>query len=558
MTRLVIQRFGGVIPRYLSTVLNENMASEAFNVKLSNGGLLPFRYPQPIQEVAGTRCIKTLFRAKCCWLAFEESCVDVAQWLPSCERVYVTGVEDYPVSSKVSDDCGWDWKRVGLPVPNVFITATYPKDENGVELIPEIQPHISTSRSYLFTYVNSYGEEGSPSLPSNILMVNEGDVVELSLPEHNHEASWDIQSVRIYRTAATFTDGIKPVQEVAENYYFVDEVDISVTSYTDKKLSDELQETLESYQYTPPPKDLKNITALPDGVLVGSVGNQVWFSEPYNPQAWPVDYMLLLDDNVIDLKFAADHLFVLTDGCPYVVQQKVHEETKQRAVRRFEKSAPIISKKSAVSMHHGVIYACNDGLMLVSANNMSLLSKPWYSTDDWQALLPHTLIGAVVQGNYIGFTVKSGFLFNLNDGVENDGIQDNDLMPLTLTPNALFTDRDGTLLMAFGNIIHEWDRGAEFMPYKWRSKIKHLGGLHNMAAAKVMLADYPYPKKTTTPVKVTFISDDRDYLSREVVSSNAFRLPSNRRYMDIDVCVEGTVCVRQIELASSMKELASV
>lgn len=71
------------------------------------------------------------------------------------------------------------------------------------------------------------------------------------------------------------------------------------------------------------------------------------------------------------------------------------------------------------------------------------------------AFLPFVMAGAIVDGQYIGSTCNSAFLFDICDGTDNDGVSDNDHMPLTLTPNALHTARDGKLHLAFGNVIHE-------------------------------------------------------------------------------------------------------
>lgn len=86
----------------------------------------------------------------------------------------------------------------------------------------------------------------------------------------------------------------------------------------------------------------------------------------------------------------------------------------------------------------------------------------------------------------------------------------------------------------------------------------HLGGLTTLSSAKVTLTDYPFPHKTSEPVDVCFTTDKRGYFKRLVSTSLAFRLPSNSRYMSVDVCVKGTQSVEQIELASSMNELSTI
>lgn len=546
MPTLKINQFGGIVPRYSKALLRENMASEAENVRLWHGTLAPFRMPSPI-ETAPVEHIRSMARFGCCWLAWDKPCVETAEWLPTCQRLYVTGVESYPiVASLPSKNCDLQWKRVGLPVPDVAPIAIAKESSKPVR--------TTSSRQYLYTYVNSFGEEGAPSATSDALLdVREGSSVEVTLPQPS--AGWDIASIRLYRSASAFSDGLKADEVVTTAYLFVAELSAVAQTFTDDQLTDELVETNLSERYTPPPDGLENIMQLPHGVLAGSVGNQIWFCEPYQPQAWPVDYLLQLDDNVIALKWDNGILYAMTDGHPYAIAETAGEDG-IRKVTRFTQSAPIVSRKSAVATSLGVVYASHNGLIGLSGEKISVITAPWYAQDDWQALLPYTMSGSWVDGNYIGFTCKTGFLFNLRDGIQNDGIEHNDLMPLSLTANAVHTTRDGKLYLAFGNVIHEWDAGAEFLPYRWRSKLNVAQGITNFAAAKITLDSVPFPKIAPFGVKVRHIASGKVTFEREVKQSRPYRLPSNQKQMDFEIEVSGVETVREIRMATSMGEIA--
>jgi hypothetical protein len=257
------------------------------------------------------------------------------------------------------------------------------------------------------------------------------------------------------------------------------------------------------------------------------------------------------------LKWQNGVLYAMTDGHPYAIADDCADGKCCRKVFRFPKAAPIVSRKSAVQVPDGVAYASLTGLMLLCGQRMSQITGPWLSSDDWQALLPHTMVGATVEGQYIGFTCKSGFLFDVRDGTESDGMQSNDMMPLTLTPNALHTGRDGKLYLAFGGVIHEWDAGASFLPYRWRSRTNAAAGQMNFAAAKVTFPDYPWPRMAPHGVQFQFITDGRAILDRPLNHSNPFRLPSNQRKLDFAVEVRGVETVREIKFATSMTDLAT-
>ncbi|SIO50521.1 hypothetical protein SAMN05444172_2576 [Burkholderia sp. GAS332] len=546
MSSIKIVRFGGVVPRYDATLLRESMASEAENVKLWHGTLAPFRMPAPVYT-APEACVRTMYRFGCCWLTWDDPCVEAAEWLQTCERLYVTGAAPYPIVAEMPPaGCEFEWRRVGLPVPTEAPTAL-PLDASKPE-------RTTSSRSYFFVYVNSFDEEGAPSPVSDELLdMHEGAVARVSIPAP--PAGWDIVAIRLYRFAEGFNDGTKAGAPSATAALFVRDLPPAAQTYDDGAMSDELAEANVSEQYTPPPDGLENITQLPNGVLAGSVGNQVWFCEPYQPQAWPVDYLLVLDDKVRALAWQDGVLYAMTDGRPYAIAEECADGSCCRKVFRFPKPAPIASRKSVVSAPHGVVYASDIGLTLLNGARMSTISAPWFSRDDWQALLPHTMAGALVDGQYIGVTCKSGFLFDLRDGTENDGQNDSDLMPITLTPNALHAARDGKLYLAFGNVVHEWDAGAEFLPYRWRSKLSVTPGQTNFAAAKVVLDGYPWPLRAPFGVRVKYLTDGRTALERPVSHSNPFRLPSGRRNLDFAIEASGVETVREIAIATSMGDL---
>lgn len=409
----------------------------------------------------------------------------------------------------------------------------------------------------MYTYVNSFGEEGAPSWTSNELLdVYEGDTVAVDIP--TPPDGWDIAGIRLYRSAQAFNDGTKNTGATATAWLFVDDLDAVAQTYTDTAPTDQLGEAMPDaqLQYTPPPWGLENITQLENGVLAGSVGNQVWFCEPYQPQAWPIDYMLTLDDRVIAMRWQGGILYVMTDGRPYAIAEKCDGDTCCREAYRFPFAAPCVSAKSAAQVPAGVVYACLDGLMLLSGKQMKIVSYPWFSHDDWQVLLPHTMIGATVSGQYIGITKRTGFLFDLKEGIAEDGIGDNELVWLTLTPNALHTGRDGKLYLAFGNQIHEWDAGAEFMPYCWKSRVIEAPGQMCFAAAAVSLVGYPPPEIAPFGVHFRFFASGRAVFERPVRRSSPFRLPANHRKLSFAVEVSGIEGVRSVKFATSLRELA--
>lgn len=534
-----LERFGGLVPRYIPSLINDTQASLAYNVNLKGSILEPFREPKEV-EVTDIDCIRTLHRLpNCCFLSFKEDCVSIARWLPTCERVYITGLKEYPVVASVGVSCNLEYKRVGLPRPEplkVTYSENTPKEQTSV------------LRSYVYTYVDSFGGEGQPSEATEVTLVDPKTIGHIDFP--TPPSGWDIDGINLYRLTQEFNEGS---QEGYSEYHLVARLNL-VFDFDDDVSEDELTETLSSTQYAPPPDGLENITALPNGVLFGSVGNEIWFTAPYEPQAWLKKYTLVLDDEVRGLKYSNGNIYALTDGHPYVIGLEV-DKNNQRSVLRIPYPAPIISIKSLVEVPNGVIYATTSGLVNVSQSRVSVLTSPWFSKDDWASIHPNTLAGAIVEGKYLGSTDRLSFLFDLRLNAENDGIDNNDFMPITLSFNALYASDSGELYVAMGNVIGQWDAGVNYLKFMWKSKDLELGSDVCLSGAKVNLVDYSYPLKASDSLEVSLEGDDRVIFQRDINNSKAFRLPSNRRYQKINIKISGKLRVKSLEIGASFKEL---
>ncbi|QUN44699.1 hypothetical protein KEH56_36635 [Burkholderia cenocepacia] len=86
--------------------------------------------------------------------------------------------------------------------------------------------------------------------------------------------------------------------------------------------------------------------------------------------------MLILDDHVRTLRWHDGVLYAMTDGHPYAIADECVDGTCCRKAYRFPKPAPIASPKSPVVAPHGVVYASDIGLTLLSGRRMATLTSP--------------------------------------------------------------------------------------------------------------------------------------------------------------------------------------
>jgi hypothetical protein len=92
------------------------------------------------------------------------------------------------------------------------------------------------------------------------------------------------------------------------SYDFVDDYD-----------SRNLFDILASDNYDPPPEDMEGLTAVQNNILVGFVGNTLYFSEPGRPHAWPDAYAVTLEYNIVGVSAISGSMLVVTDSYPYIV-----------------------------------------------------------------------------------------------------------------------------------------------------------------------------------------------------------------------------------------------
>ncbi|MGL1386208.1 hypothetical protein ACSTJO_00650, partial [Vibrio parahaemolyticus] len=59
---------------------------------------------------------------------------------------------------------------------------------------------------------------------------------------------------------------------------------------------------------------------MPNGIMAGGYDRTVCFSEPYLLHAWPVDYQLTTEHEIVAMESVSNMLLVGTKGYPWVFQ----------------------------------------------------------------------------------------------------------------------------------------------------------------------------------------------------------------------------------------------
>lgn len=140
--------------------------------------------------------------------------------------------------------------------------------------------------------------------------------------------------------------------------------------------------------------------ALPSGSLAGFVGNTVWFSEPYQPHAWPQAYAITLPVlKIIGLGVSGSDVVVMTDTQPYFIHGGAVGSMYTELIQLQE---PCVNKNTIATDVDGVIYASPNGLVGISSTSRGLMTGSLFTYDEWRPLVPSIMKAVIMEGRYFG------------------------------------------------------------------------------------------------------------------------------------------------------------
>lgn len=336
------------------------------------------------------------------------------------------------------------------------------------------------SRVYVYTCVNSLGDESAPSPASDVKDVQGQTVVVGNMTTPPHAGYAPIVKKRIYRLA---------VGDSSADYMFVAEIDASINSYTDKLTDGELGEALPTLGWRVPDADLTGLVAVPGNALAAFHGQEVRFSAPNYPYAWPDSYAFSVEYDIVGIACSDTVLFILTTGPVYYMSV---DDLDSAAPVAMDGNCPCLSRRGIMEVPVGVIFPSRDGLYVVGSGYAKpmRLTASYYDLPDWLNLNPASMFGAWCGGYlYTFYTardgVSGGLIFDLGIDEGDAGIRS--LTTTEVPVTALTVAAEGErLFVASGDFCWEWEgligvsRTAE-----WRSRSYLLANKTNFGAAIV-------------------------------------------------------------------------
>lgn len=628
--KLTFQQFSGIAPRIAPRLLPATLAQEALDVKLWSGELRPHYADEILQYIPSN--IQSIYRYKWKnktynWLMwpYETRVAKGPVYDDENNRIYFMNQGGFFVtdSSLLLDQ---DYNTTFTPGESCYHVAIPQPGQSDIWVSEGTGSGDVESRSYVYCYVRQWpdgtidvGKSSGPLKNFNdrsryTVDVRPGQTVAMSMEDplltHHNGAVRGINKIYIYRSEVTSAG-----QAV---YSYVDQFDVNterVTNnpnavwktnyyeYTDSKPNTSLGEACPSLYWDAPVDGLKGLVSLQNGLFAAYKDSTVYVSDWNAPHAWPYEHTVTIDYPIVGLGSFGNTIVVCTEAAPVLI---VVQDPTNPTTKAIQENCPCVSADSIVNTRNGVIFANQNGLVLINSTSPTFITEKLLTQDEWLPLHPESLKGAFLNNTYYGFFTNptdtaAGFIFDLDSNTYStvyNSIVSSGMVYTTQPAKVIYNDIEQSQLY----VCYPLENGTQYSlcsfasdsrinkSFRWRSKVNVSSqGLFNLSAARVMMTSQSSQKENEhiwegkltgsslaarvmdgepingwcktneleladTTVFNYYVDGELKY-SREVKDSKPFRLPSGFRGETIEVEVKSNAHIRSITLASSMGEL---
>lgn len=587
MAGWTIKGFGGLVPRTAPRMLPENMAEQAVNCDLESGELAGLPMLEFVIDLSASPNPRKAYRLPSNVAGQPDAWLPLPSEYSSVCRSPVANDKDQRIywTNPPSDPAGpWvtgydDIIAHRLPVSVGIVQPVTPLDvtvSGGTATVPPVY------RSYVYTFVNEFGEESAPSPPSAVVGgAPDGIWVVHHIPPSPDnppgKAYARASAVRLYRTLTSQTQGAQFYQ-VAEFILFPSGGTPPPDPYIDF-VPDPMAvngKILESTDWANPPPDLDGLVSLPNGMMAGFSHNTIHFCEPYRPHAWPAKYDVSVVHNVLTLAVWQQSLVVITSGFPST-GSGAHPSN--FAFSSVQVPEPCIARGSVIADLMGVYYASQNGLVMLNYYGMQNQTLTYVTKNIWlEDFNARSIIACRHRSQYLALNAPDrGFLIDYSEarlGMMN--------LSTFLGVISIWNDEysGDALVMTNGGKVYRWDSpNTEPLTYRWRSKQFYATSPLSLGACQISLDHHvtealppqgpplgnndptlALPSGVNAQFRLYVGPDQQNpVMVRNLARPREiFRLPSGYKAFTYQAEIVSRVPIHLIKLARTMKELSGV
>lgn len=584
MSVLKIEGFSGIIPVSGDRALPDGFATESINTWLYGGELRGLRPPLNLIAInANTRTVLRVPKGTVGGDPAFPGMIPPPSYLGDSNWMQFTDPDTDIVRGQLVEDQYNRWYFCSPTTGPMFNTYTRMQTglapyKLGVPAVPSTTPYQPTitsitggaapvvTRAYTYTWVNEFGEESAPALP--VIGAGNGNAVWNigNLQDASFGAGFAAYTKkRLYRTVSGASG--------QTTYYRVAEIAAGTFTYADNTatLTDAILVnglTMESTTWQPPPANLKGFIAMPNGFLIGFNDSDIYMSEAYHFHAWPAEYKQATETPIVGLGVLGQTCVVCTQGYPTTITGS------KPATCSFTKATtgePCLSRGSIVSTPNGVIYASQNGLVMVGPAGIQNVTEKLITREDWlRDYAPAYIRAQRYQNGYLALrdlpspNLHSAFFIDPTDlKVALTEISDMD------TVVAINVDVwSGEVFLLDQAQVKRWDApSTQLMPVLWRSKEFQYPFQENFGAYAIYWDQARYSNNTfgdhfidpTTQVRFRIFADRRLVYDQTVPrNGRPVRMPSGFKADIWQFEIRARAPVYSLHVAPTVKELKGV
>lgn len=348
-------------------------------------------------------------------------------------------------------------------------------------------PGATVGRAYVYTYQTAYGEESAPSPAGSGAGAVNGTWNIGALPSAPAAAPGyaPFKYLILYRTI-TSSSGLATYFQVNKFEIGKDTIpDPYPDTLADTDLASNLQ--LNTIGWLPPPRytpgdpaatpptsaklGLQGIVAMPNGFLVGWTDSDIYMSVPYQPHAWPVEYIVSTEYPIVGMGVVGNSCIVATQGYPSVLTGVEPASTSFTKLNSIE---PCLSRGSIVSTLQGVYYASQNGIVGVTPGGINTVTDSMITREQWiRKFNPDYLRAVRYQNGYLGLRCvpepakRSAFYLDPTQAE----VAITELTDFDFAANVVSDVWSGEVFVLKDEKVWRWDAPSDnLVPLRWKSK----------------------------------------------------------------------------------------
>jgi len=451
---------------------------------------------------------------------------------------------------------------LGVPRPSTALTVTPVWNSTPTDDDEDID-NVTNTTNYVYTYESKWGEESRPSRASadiSFYVATDTDGASTNWTKEITLSGFidpptavgyaNIDKINIYRAVSG---------TLSTEYQFLASLSIASavsSGYTDTDLHTDgnyypaqdtdlgmVNASVDHYEL---PIGAKGLCRFTDVVLATFKENEIFFSKPNVPHAWPKEYVLTLPDTIIALCATDSTLVAFTEYAPVVISG---EDPARLSVAPVGQDRICTSPYGIVPKDDKVIFPTSAGLLKAARGDVTNLTQDIFSRSQWAAMA--TDLRVTAHEDYIYFSslsAESGYRLDLQH-------LDAGVTELTW-PGPLRAFHKNKVLCFVGGAVcvYEIEHDCAYtQPYEWTSKVFTCPQDTHYTCAQI-IASQPMQFSYKIDNETVYFQQGTapSYLAQD---STPFWLPHSPADSTLEFTVQGSGVLQAVYIASSPQEL---